>query len=1172
MEYERINWENLPSQETPINADNLNRIDYALYLLASSENTVILDAVGDGETDDTEALSEVFNRSNSVIDGGNKSYKIRKIVMTRVNNLVIRNFRFYHGIKITLKNCKNIIFQNCIWDEFQDNGFENETVHCVLLTTYHTGSEEWVEARNWRMDEVCENITFDNCQFIGTHFSESTPSLYQHNKPHYNTGMCIRLEGVTGLKVRNCYFTQNRGNACIQQNTYAPLGDYEITNNFFYLNCWGGIELYRYTGMSSYPTRIIQNNRFIGHGLGYLPWSYLELFDEKDRGVGTAALLGGHPGRIQNEAAYCSVCNNHFEDNNESSVEGWQWNPVKNNTIIGNGVLQTPESVVEMKAKYKIDYDLYVRKNPSQNPIYIGQYTDVQRYPDGECRVVENNTIGRMYLNKNPMIVRGYFYEQVIFRNNVISDADLYDDENCKYVHFLSCTFHKGLIWENNVGMKPFFNVCTFAGGKYHLDELQDIYKSVFNSQRFESVSKIDRFQQVRSARFNPEYASLRDNEVSTLVDGKPTLGHEKVPVHVVVPDPDWSIKDESAYTSSGYAFGGENNPTVLDTELSLGATDTSWTIFVDTYTISDNSAGNNTYLIKLLTFSDSSGNLSLEFGSRYTNQAWTWLFPNGTWNYDTAWQIDQNGAKNYLKPDASSRFILRHKAGSGKIEVFAMHVGDQVSSLDTIYCGAYDFTSGTAGTLRFGGVPNSDKPKSYYHGTIKDASVFQKALTDAEVSIVMLGTDITPHGLPEPIYDIADDSRYVANTGVTMNGTFAIDTGIPLLESTDDFTIVATFKFDKMEAQPNFTFFPVFSAMSADMPNDVHTGHSDKGFDVGLTMQNGRDLSDTARGGFICFRRDWRYTKMINIDTHNYSDYHNKYYTTVVRRENGVITLYDTNLFELGSLTGDYATSIVNGNLTIGAKMGYDSGYTQFFKGIIKEFQVYDAAIDLSAIEELHPSIVDNAVSKKGAVTYHLSNKNNVKKSVRYALVEINYDIGEFNDDEYAETYPRAFAIRMDEIYDDLVWVPCNSSKRIVFCKLCKWSATYNPFKSWNIEIINPGIVPGLNVTIEGVKVLLLSKQEAVPNTANATDFNITWDGELTELTAGNTIAGYVQYVPEEATTGLTLTVSSDDTSVAIVSISGQDVDVTGVAAGETLIRVSIPYGVEYVYDVVVT
>ena len=59
---------------------------------------------------------------------------------------------------------------------------------------------------------------------------------------------------------------------------------------------------------------------------------------------------------------------------------------------------------------------------------------------------------------------------------------------------------------------------------------------------------------------------------------------------------------------------------------------------------------------------------------------------------------------------------------------------------------------------------------------------------------------------------------------------------------------------------------------------------------------------------------------------------------------------------------------------------------------------------------------------------------------------------------------------------------------------------------------------------------------------------------------------------MPEEGTTGLTLTVTSEDTNVATVSISGQDVDVTGVAAGETLIHVSIPYGVEYVYEVIVT
>ena len=1130
-------------------------------------------AVGDGIHDDTTSLSTVFNRSNAVIEGKNLKYKITELVLTECKNLVIRNFCFYHGISITLKHCEDIVFDHCIWDEFQDGGVADKNVQCVILTTIHTGSEEWVEANNWRMNEVCKNITFDQCKFIGTHYTENTPSLFVNNKPHYNTGMCLRLEGVDSLRVVGCYFTQNRGNACIQQNCFAPLGDFEIVNNFFYLNCWGGIELYRYTGTSSYPTRIIHDNRFIGHGLGYLPWSYLEQFDEKERGVGTAVLLGGNVSRIQNEVAYCSVCNNHFEDNNESSVEGWQWNPVRNNTIIGNGVLQTAESVTEMKAKYKIDYDLYIRKNPSQNPIYMGQYANVQRYADGESRVIEGNTIGRMYGTKNPFIFRGYFYEPVIVRNNTITDEALYTDENAKYAHFLSVEFHKGIVWENNIGMKPYFNACTFIGGEYRIDDLQDIYGCTFTSQNFESVSKIDRFQNIRTARFNPEYATLRENEVSSLEDGKPVLGYVKKLRVIDVPVPDWSIKNEEAY-SDGYVFDGETSKTVLNTGLSLGATDQDWSIFVDTTTNGDNEAGNNTYLLKLLTFSDDSGNLSLEFGSRYSNQPWTWLFPNGVWNYDTKYQIDGSSAKNFLKPGTSSRFVLRHKQGSGLIEVFAVRTGAQIASLSEINFGTYPFTSGTAGTLRFGGVLNSNRPKSYYNGTIHDANVYKQCISDAQISILMLGTDLTPHILPEPIYDISDESGYVSGTGLTMDGTTAITTNVALLEDTNDFTILASFKFENMIAdgeKPNFSFYPVFSLMSADMADKAHSGYTDKGFDVGLTMQNGKDMSATARGGFVFFRRDWRYTGNIPIDTYNYSEYHNKWYTIVVQRKNGTITLYDNNLVELGTLTGEYANSIISGNLTIGAKMGYDSNYTQFFKGIIRDLRVYDTAVDMDVIEEIYPSILDNVVSKKGAVTYHLSNKNNKRKSARYALVELNYDLGTYNAPEYAVQYPKAFGIRMDEIYDDVLWVPCGSSKRIVFVKQCKWSAVYDPFESWDIEIINPGTVPNLKVKIDGIKVVLLSKQEAVPNTVDATDFNINWDSSL-NMSVGNSVNGYVQYIPDDATTGLTLTVLSDDPSVATVSVSGQSITVTGVSAGETMIHVSIPYGVEYVYSTTVT
>jgi hypothetical protein len=1090
--------------------------------------------------------------------------------MTECQNLVIRNFRFYHGISMKLKHCENIIFQNCVWDEFQDNGLPDKKVHCVILTTMHTGSNEWTEENNWRIDEVCKGITFDNCQFIGTHFTESTPSLYENAKPHYNTGMCLRLDGVDGLRVIGCYFTQNRGNACIQQNSKAPLGDFEITDNFFYLNCWGGIELYRYTGISSYPTRVIQGNRFIGHGLGYLPWEYLELFDEKKRGVGTAVLLGGANSRIQNEPAYCAVCNNIFEDNNESSVEGWQWNPVKNNIIIGNGVLQTAESVQEMAAKYKITYPLYIRKNPSQNPIYMGQYTDVVQYPAGEVRAIENNTIGRMHGTRNPIMFRGYFHEQVIIRNNTITDAELYADENAKYAHFLKVSFYNGLTWENNIGMKPYFNGCTFAGGKYVLDELKDVYNSTFTSQDFESVSLVDRFQQVRSARFSPEYASMRENEASEIMDGKPVLKFTRNAV--AAPTPVWDITEETGYADGGYPFGGEDSPTVLNTGLGLGATDQSWTIFVSTSTISDNGAGNNSYLIKLLTFSDDSGNISLELGSRYTNQVWTYLVPNGsTYN-----RIDVGGrSRAYLAPGYSARFVLRHKARSGKIEAYAIHEGSTPTALSDIRCGEYAFTSGTAGTLRFGGAPNNDKPKSYYNGVIKGALVYDKAISDAQVSVLLVGSDISTPTAPTPVYNIADDPRYTAGTGLILDGTFGIDTEYPILENTDDFTIIAQFKFDRMGGdggRPNFTFIPAFSAMSADMPSQAHGGYTDKGFDVGLSMQSGTDMSAPATGGFIMFRRDWRYVGKITIDDHNYNKYQNITYTTIVRRKDNVITLYDQSLVELGRLTGDYATSIVAGNLTIGARMGYDQNYTDFFKGVISDFRVYDYAVELGDIEREFPSIYDNDASQKGAVTYHLSNKSNTLKSVRYAFAEINYDLGAYNSAEYTVQYPKAFGIRMDGIYDDVIWVPCSSSKRVTVAKLCKWDTVYGPYQDWTMDIVNPGSVPGLNVTIDGVKVLLLSKQEVVPDTVDATDFNVSWDGELSALGVGETITGYTQYEPMDASSGLSLTVTSEDTDIATVTAEGQNITITGVTIGETLIRVSIPYGAEHVYSVTVT
>ena len=1128
-------------------------------------------AAADGVTDDTSALSFAFNRDNAVIEGGNRSYKLGELVMTGNRNLVIRNFRFFHGVSITLKHCENIIFRNCVWDEFQDGGGD-KAVQCVILTTIHTGSGEWVEENNWRLDEVCRDITFDGCRFLGTHFTENNPALYEGTKPHYNTGMCLRLEGVDGLRVRGCTFTQNRGNACIQQNCYAPLGDFEITDNLFFLNAYGGIELYRNTGLPGHPTRVIQGNRFIGHGLGYLPWEYLELFPEKERGVGTAVLLGGNSARVQYGPCFCAVTDNLFEDNNESSVEGWQWNPIKNNIILGNGVLQTEESVAEMREKYKIGYPLYVRKNPSQNPIYMNQTADREYYPAGEVRSIEANTIARGYGTINPILIRGYYYEPVIIRNNTFTDEALDADPNAKFVHFLKAFFHNGLTWEGNIGMRPYFNECSFIQGRFALDELKDIYKCQFGSSaQIEDIGGTERFQHIRNGRFSEEYAELRDNEVSEVIGGKPVLGFATAAPEESFPDPAWDLRSQAGYTEGvGYTFGGYDSPTVLDTNLSLGATDTSWTIFVDTHTAGDNGAGDNSWLIRLLTFSDAAENISLQLGSRYRNQPFTYLFLNGYYGSDGC--IDGDSAKNFLAVGSESRFILRHKAGGGKIEVYACRTEYLPAQLADLKRGEFSFTSGTAGTLRFGGsIIGSSRERSYYNGVMKEAQVYTSALSDAQISILLTGEDSSGQEETAPVYDIADEDGYDEDEGMVFDGTFAIDTGIPLLENTDDFTIVCRFRFDDMTAGgelPNFTFIPVFSAMSAGMAEDAHTNHEDKGIDLGLSLQDGTDLAGSAAGGFIGIRRDWRYKNFILIDNANYHSYFNYEYAVTIIRKNNVIRVYDDNLLEIGSLTGDYASALIGGNLTVGARMGYGSGYTEFFKGAVTVFRVYDRAIPLREIEAEFPTLDDNAASSKGAVTYYLTNRSPNYKNVRYAVAEIVYDLGEYNRAEYEEVYPRAFGIRMDGVYTKVTWVPCSASNRVRLIQLCKWDASYGPYESYRIEVVNPGTVPGMTVTVKGIRAVLLSNEEAFSEDT----FDVVWKADTEAIPAGGSVTGYLSFFPRDAGTRLTMSVSSADEAIATVSRQGSRITVTGVSEGETDILVSALNGMLQVHHVTIT
>lgn len=65
-------------------------------------------AIGDGETDDTEALIRALSRDNCVVDGGNKKYKYFEIIVNNVENLEVRNVIFWKGANMVLEGCKNI--------------------------------------------------------------------------------------------------------------------------------------------------------------------------------------------------------------------------------------------------------------------------------------------------------------------------------------------------------------------------------------------------------------------------------------------------------------------------------------------------------------------------------------------------------------------------------------------------------------------------------------------------------------------------------------------------------------------------------------------------------------------------------------------------------------------------------------------------------------------------------------------------------------------------------------------------------------------------------------------------------------------------------------------------------------------------------------------------------
>lgn len=1142
-----------------LKADHLNHMENGIVSAMEQSGPVvgIPGAAGDGETDDTAALTAALSQSNRVVDGGNKRYKYGVLEIEGVENLTVQNIIFHQGETVNVKGCKNVRFVHCRWEGIRAASAESTTQTCGIRL---------MERKDENETEIwCENVWIEHCVFDDIDFNHNINIKNGVRLGNQISGQAILPRSVHNLFVKHCIFTQTKGNAAIHWNTPRKCGYAEITDNLFYLTGFGGVCVYAIQQQYPKMTGKISDNQFIGCGLGYQDPEWLNSLPEKDRGVGCAALLGGAGVNAAPYKWHMAVENNVFEDCCESSIEGPTWNPVIGNSCSGQGTLQDEENCRKMEQKYHLPYKLQVRYNPSVNFIYRNYYKDVGgSYPndDNDPIVFQHNVMGNAYVDRSSFILlRGDYNCPVVFTDNTMEITD----KGLLYMHVLFSTFRKGFRFENNHGIRPYLNQSTFKGNVI-MDELNSAWGCDFSEANFVPNQSRSRFPELNAPLYDPARMVLENDQAKT-VDGRPVLTSYDIPETVEKPtDTAYDITSADGYTEeNGYVFGGPSAANRIDTGIQLLKDGGDFTIFLqfdgNTTTAIGSSDGG---IMPLFTVYDkSTDSYRMTLGGRWGNN-------------NVHLKVNKNSVSVKQAPLVMQQMQLLLRRKGSTIQCWAMKRGtaaaDLTENLAEVQITEADALPGFEGSLYIGtpeGYSGESNEKYALLGKMKEFQVFSRALSDDEASL-LLYDKIFESGsesqAPIPVYDIATDEHYSSeDSAVTFDGSFGIDTGVQLFKDGGDWTVISRFRLESYHDArlTNFNFIPVLSAINYTQSDDFKT--KSPGFDIGLSLQDGDNMETVATGGFVTFRNSWKLSGWAYV-LNSYFGYCDQDIGVIVIRKNGVISVYDFNMQRLATLSGADATTTFDGTLHIGENMvAPPLAGNNKLKGKVYECKVYDKALSTSTLEQMFPNIYSNEVRTKGAVTCRIPNPQYKTQLIRYLFLEAVIDMGKYSAPEYAGKYLKAVGIRVDGV-PDIIW--CQTGSNTHVRKVFYAPKYIGPYDSISARIVNTGLAPDLQATVKAFRCALLTEEQAVTDASDALDFAVEWDKEEMAIAVGEVLTGHVTYLPEDANSGTSLTMTADS-DAATVAIKDETIAVTGAKNGEVNIEAVLPYGTKKVFTV---